>query len=154
MRMIHNVSFYYWRLNCLSGFDFERGKISRRSDFTHCYFYNSLDCKWLECAWYGISRDFKAYFRAPSNIWQSPTVARMYSRHPVMYSRVKTKSAIANMQNVFCSVKARTQTYHKGILSTAQRWILSALQQSSIPCTFAVYGRENHRHWFSGPQVG
>ena len=90
MRMIHNVSFYYWHLNCLSGFDFERGKVSRRSDFTHCYFYNSLERKWLECAWfgkYGISRDFKAYFRAPSKIWQSPTVATMYSSHPVMYSQ-------------------------------------------------------------------
>ena len=69
------------------------GKVSRRSDFTHYYFYNSLERKWLECAWfgkYGISRDFKAYFRAPSKVWQSPTVARMYSRHLVMHV-VKTK---------------------------------------------------------------
>ena len=28
-----------------------------------------------------------AYFRAPSKIWQSSTVARTYSRHPVMYSQ-------------------------------------------------------------------
>ena len=89
-RIIRNVSFYCRRLNCLSGFDFERGKVSRRTDFTHCYFYNSLEHKWLECAWfgkYGISKDFKAYFRAPLKIWQSPTVARMYSRHPVMCSQ-------------------------------------------------------------------
>ena len=69
------------------------GKVSRRSDFTHYYFYNSLERKWLECAWfgkYGISRDFKAYFRAPSKVWQSSTVARMYSRHLVMHV-VKTK---------------------------------------------------------------
>ena len=32
-------------------------------------------------------RYFMAYFRAPSKIWQSPTVARIYSRHPDMYSQ-------------------------------------------------------------------
>ena len=30
---------------------------------------------------------FMAYFRAPSKIWESPTVARIYLRHPVMYSQ-------------------------------------------------------------------
>ena len=53
-RMIHNALFYYWRLNCLSGFDFELGKVSRGSDLrTHCYFYNPLERKWLERTWFG-----------------------------------------------------------------------------------------------------
>ena len=30
---------------------------------------------------------FMAYFGGPSQNWQSPTVARMYSHHPVMYSQ-------------------------------------------------------------------
>ena len=30
---------------------------------------------------------FMAYFRALLKIWQSPIVARIYSRHPVMYSQ-------------------------------------------------------------------
>ena len=34
-------------------------------------------------------RYFIAYFRAPSKTWQSPTVARIYSRHPVMYNQDK-----------------------------------------------------------------
>ena len=34
-RMIHNALFYYWRLNCLSGFDFELEKVSRGSDLRH-----------------------------------------------------------------------------------------------------------------------
>ena len=45
-------------LKLLEWIDFERGKVSRRSDITHCYFYNSLESKWLERAWfrkYGIS---------------------------------------------------------------------------------------------------
>ena len=52
--MIHNTLFYYSRLNCLRGFDFKRGKVSRWSDSrTHCYFYNPLERKWLERAWFG-----------------------------------------------------------------------------------------------------
>ena len=30
---------------------------------------------------------FMAYFRAPSKIWQSPTEARIFSRHPFTYSQ-------------------------------------------------------------------
>ena len=52
--------------------------------FPYCYFYNSeVACTCLvRKVWY-----FMAYFRAPSKIWLSPTVARIYSRHPVMCSQ-------------------------------------------------------------------
>ena len=54
VRMIHIALFYFWRLNCLSGFDLERGKVSRRSDSRNqCYFYNPSERKWLEGAWFG-----------------------------------------------------------------------------------------------------
>ena len=36
----------------------------------------------IQKVWY-----FMAYFRAPSKIWQSPTVARIYLRHLVMYTQ-------------------------------------------------------------------
>ena len=102
-QMIHNVSFYYWCLNCLSGFDFERGNISRHSDFTR-YFYHSLECEWLETSWfekYDISCHISVLLRkSDSHLqWQGCI-------HIIQSCIVKTKSVIAIMQNVFCSVKA------------------------------------------------
>ena len=89
----------------LSGFDFERGKVSRRSDSrTHCYFYNPLERKWLERAWFGkydISWPiFELLRKSDSRLqWQGCI-------YVIQSCIVETKSAIAIMQNVFCSVKA------------------------------------------------
>ena len=89
---------------CLSGFDFEHGKVSRRSDFTHCYFYNPLERKWLEHPWfgkYGISWHLSVLLQTSESRlqWQGCI-------HVIHSCIVKTKSAIAIMQNVFCSAKA------------------------------------------------
>ena len=99
---IRIASFYKRRLNCLNGFDFERGKVSRRSDYTCRYFYNSLKRKWLERAWfekYGISWHISVLLRKSDSRlqWQGFI-------HVIPSCIIKTNSAI--MQNVFCSVKA------------------------------------------------
>ena len=74
------------------------------SDFTHCYFYNSLERKWLERSWfgkYGISWHISVLLRKSKSClqWQGFI-------YVIQSCIVKTKSAIAIMQNVFCSVKA------------------------------------------------
>ena len=74
------------------------------SDFTHCYFYNSLERKWLERSWfgkYGISWHISVLLRKSESRlqWQGFI-------YVIQSCIVKTKSAIAIMQNVFCSVKA------------------------------------------------
>ena len=99
------------------------GVFKSSADDTHCVIL-FLTLKLLEWIWLGTWKGFStlrfthsmllawrclvrkvwcfmAHFRAPSKIWQSPAVARMYSRHPVMHSR-----------NVFRLVKATRPSTH------------------------------------------
>ena len=101
-RMIHNALIFLMTLKLFEWILLRTWK--GFSDFTHCYFYNSLERKWLERSWfgkYGISWHISVLLRKSESRlqWQGFI-------YVIQSCIVKTKSAIAIMQNVFCSIKA------------------------------------------------